>query len=261
MIGFKNTFLKIAKVILLIYIKTNQKTFGDGYQRIKYLLSGSRSRELVVIFSAFPDKNRKASYNMINTLWNVKINKLFILDDFGYEKRGSCYLGENGNFFIISHVIQLIEKVKMKNKILKVYCVGSSKGGYAALYYGLKVDADLIIAGAPQYLQGDYLSENEDHLKILQSVMGESSKKSINYLNEFLRNEIINHAGEHKPKLLIHYSKNEHTYGEHIVHLLCDLKKFKYEFEEDIESYSEHWEVAKYFPKLCINRLKKGDNV
>jgi hypothetical protein len=252
----KNFSNKIEKLLLILYIKTKEKSFGPG-QRLKYLLIDNNSDELVIVFSGFPSRKRKASYNMIKTLGNVEVNKLFILDDFGYEKRGAYYLGENGEFFIPPIITELIEKVKKEKGIKKVYCMGSSKGGYASLYYGLKVKADFITVGVPQYLLGNYLSMNEDHLNILRSIMGDTSKDSVNYLNELLRNEIINYNADTKPKMYVHYSKNEHTYGEHIVYLLNDLKEAKFDVEVDVEDYIEHWDVAKYFPQICKNQLIK----
>jgi len=127
--------------------------------------------------------------------------------------------------------------------------------GSISLYYGLVCNADLIIAGAPQYFYGNYLSENEEHLKILNSIMGDTSDQSIDYLNKLLRNEIHNHNGVKKTKVAIHYSKNEHTYQEHIIHLLKDLRELNYNVEEHIENYPDHGQVAYYFPISCRNRL------
>ncbi|MFC1948350.1 Two component regulator three Y domain-containing protein [Chloroflexota bacterium] len=250
---------KIKSIFFRAYIKINENTFGSGYQRIKYLLRNKRNNELVVVFSGFQPVGTKPIFNMVRTLWSVKKNQLFILDDFGYNNRGAVYLGENGDFFLIPQIVKLIEVIIKENNINKLYCVGSSKGGWAALYYGLVCNADLIIAGAPQYYYGNYLSENEEHLKILNSIMGDTSDQSISYLNDFLRKEIFSHkSAQKKPKIVVHYSKNEHTYNEHISFLLEDLRKLKYYVEEDIEEYLEHSQVSDYFPTFLITRLIKG---
>lgn len=82
-------------------------------------------------------------------------NKLYILDDFGC--RASYYLCENRDFYIERSVISLIKQIVRDNNINHVISCGSSKGGYAAIYYGIKYGFDSIIAGSPQYLLGDYL--------------------------------------------------------------------------------------------------------
>ena len=72
---------------------------GKKYERLRYLLQTSRlSDTLVVCFSGFGNGG-VAKYNYISTLKSVNANKLFILDDFGYNKQGSYYLGENGDWF------------------------------------------------------------------------------------------------------------------------------------------------------------------
>lgn len=75
---------------------------------------------------------------------------MFILDDFGPNERGSYYLGENKNFYIEELVINLLEEIQAEFNFKKKIFIGSSKGGYAALYFGTKTYADCIICGAPQ---------------------------------------------------------------------------------------------------------------
>lgn len=57
------------------------------------------------------------------------INQLFILDDFGYKQRGSYYLGENGDFFLVEEVCTLISGIKHRYKLSSILTAGSSKGG------------------------------------------------------------------------------------------------------------------------------------
>ena len=76
---------------------------------------------------------QKARYNYVRTLDKYKCNKLFILDDFGFDKRGAYYLGENGNFGIEKDVELLIDKTICNLKTNKNIFIGSSKVGYAAI--------------------------------------------------------------------------------------------------------------------------------
>ena len=62
---------------------------------------------------------------------------------------------------IETSVVSLISNIMHENNILfkNVISVGSSKGGTAALYYGMKYNYGNIIVGAPQYKIGTYLSD------------------------------------------------------------------------------------------------------
>ncbi len=63
-------------------------------------------------------------------------------------------------------------------------------------------------------------------------------------------------------KFIIHYSKKEHTYQEHIKYLLKDLNEKNANINEDISEYSDHNEVGKYFKILLVNIFdKKGDQL
>lgn len=63
----------------------------------------------------------------------------------------------------------------------------------------------------------------------------------------------------------IHYSDQEHTYKEHIISLINDIKNKKIFIEEDIEHYTNHMDLVYYFPdflKKTINEIinNKIDN-
>lgn len=58
-----------------------------------------------------------------------------------------------------------------KYKYKRTYYAGSSKGGTAAIYYGVKNNATAVFSGACQYNLGTYLSIDK-HRDIFQSMMG-----------------------------------------------------------------------------------------
>ena len=84
----------IRKASTRVYIRLAQKK----YKRITYLLQKGETDTLVISFSGFPG-NGPAKYNYMKTLQKLKAHKLFVLDNFGYQKQGSYYLGEQGDFF------------------------------------------------------------------------------------------------------------------------------------------------------------------
>lgn len=241
----------IRSALLKLRIRCGQKQ----YDRLKYLHFKGKSKTLIVSFSGFGGEG-PARYNYVNTLQETDAHRLFILDDFGYKKQGSYYLGENGDWFLPEMVCDLIRKIKTENRIDHLVMIGSSKGGTAALFYGVELEAEACIIGAPQYFIGDYLN-TEDHRPILQGIMGDTSAASIRKLNAVVQDRICR-AEDRRLKVYIHYSPLEHTYPEHIADMVRDLKQNGFAVEEDrAYSYTEHRDVAKHFPLYLINTLDK----
>lgn len=66
---------------------------------IKYILEKNKnSDDLIVVFSGIPRPGIKARYNYMRTLEKVNVNKLYILDDLGFDQRGGYYLGKIKSF-------------------------------------------------------------------------------------------------------------------------------------------------------------------
>lgn len=247
---------KLKSVILHVYIKIKGRKVTLYGKKIKYIVESAKiirggGRTLIVIFSGFPVK--EPTYNYIKTLWSLKeADKLFILDDFGYRDsigaKGSYYLCEDGEYSLAKSVKCLIGKIRKKYKDTRLVCVGSSKGGTAALLHGIWNEADAVICGAPQFWIADYL-DTEKHREILKGMIGEYSKKNIDKLNNMVKRE-INQCGK-KPQVFVQYSKKEH-----IAALIKELKKNNFDVVEECVNYKEHAEVAAYFPNYLINCCK-----
>lgn len=155
----------------------------------------------------------------------------------------------------------LINRIIDKYNIKKVYAVGSSKGGWAAIYYGTLLSLDVIIAGAPQYYIGDYLNCDDKHKLLLYGIVGKANvQENIQMLNCVLKNT-LNENNNKKSKYIIHFSKKEHTYNEHIKYLLEDLYKNRYNVVEDQDSYLNHSEVGIAMQKLLSNYFEKELNI
>ena len=124
----------IKKILNNIFILLNERKYktqeivNSKNIKIKYLFLKRNSDELIISFSDFSGENKKPKYNYIKTLRKINKNQIYILDNFGYAKAGSYYLGENGNFFLEKEIPKLINKIKNKYKIKKVYTIGTSKG-------------------------------------------------------------------------------------------------------------------------------------
>ena len=70
------------------------------------------SRDLIIVFSSCTRKGIRARYNYVRTLKEVPCNKLFLLDDFASDHRGSFYLGSNMKFEEAVVVRELIDRVR-----------------------------------------------------------------------------------------------------------------------------------------------------
>ena len=236
----------IRRIILKIYLLLKERKFR---KRLKYIYINNHSDSLLVVFSGFP--SGKPVYNYMRTLSNLKtISKLFILDDFGYK--GSYYWFEKGKDYPLSLTTDLIKTVMGGGKFKRMVTMGTSKGGTCAIYYGLIFKASDIYSGACQYYVGNYLSIKE-HLPILKAMLGENySEEDVYQLNQMMPNILKVSEGQQSVVHLL-YSKNEHTYQDHIVYLIDDLNKYHIPYTEQVENFNEHVAVGNFF----IDYIKK----
>ncbi len=229
------------------------------YQGMSYVMKhrNAPSDALIVVFSGFSPKGKPPRYNYIETLRNINATQLFVLDDTGYNRAGSYYLGDDNSFCVPEQVCKLIAKTKQKYNKKRLITCGSSKGGTMAIYYGLKLHADAVVCGAPQYRIGTYL-QTAEHMPILMGIIGNVTEKKINFLNDLLENEIVAHSCDtHNPWIYMHYSPEEHTFHEHIAELIEKLKSCGYSMTLDNNySYKNHGDVGQYFKKYLLQTMK-----
>lgn len=257
--------MNLNKYIEYIYtklkVRLKEKRFiSNGYE-IKYILEENNSKHLVVVFSSCTRPGIKARYNYNRTLSDITANKLFILDNYGDDGRGVFYLGCNNDFKIENAVRELIKKVFNETNSDEITYIGSSKGGYAALFFGLEVDNSNIVVGAPQYYLGDYLN-CKANINVLRNIIGDISDEKIENLNLILYNKIKN-IKKRNIDIYIHFSKNEHTYNEHIKYLLKDLDINNIRYSIDTADYLNHSDVSIYFPSFLKQTISNivADNM
>ena len=190
----------------------------------------------------------------MRTIADIPANKLFILDDFAKDHRGSYYIGESMKFneeratlALIKHVAELTGSGK------KVFC-GSSKGGWAALYFGTHFENAYIISGGSQYYLGDYLMHS-GNLEALTHILGEITDEGKEYLNHYLENRLRQNGFKDSQQLYLHYSNREHTYFEHIKDMVTELENNRYNVFHDVEAYENHSEISLYFPAFLKKTL------
>lgn len=244
---------KIKHMAAKLLIRFKERSFHYNGRQLKYLyLPAHGSNALAVVFSGFPDVGKPATYNMVSSFMGLKINRLYILDNFGYANGGTYYLGEEGNFHIQEMVLALLERLRFPYRVF----LGSSKGGTSAIYFGLLSGCDQIIAGAPQMYIGSYLTSKPEHIPIMDALAGDHTAPTIERYDRILPNLIKTGTHQEKTNIILHYSINEHTYHEHIRDMISLLEEKAYHLEHDVSFYNNHSDVACFFPQLCIRKLK-----
>ena len=152
-IEFATTLLKQA---------VQERRFRYSNTTLKYMYQPCKgSNRLLVVFSACTRPGIPARYNYMRTLKDVPVNRLFILDDFGEDHRGGYYLGAYPDFEMEKAAKALIDSFLKRPEIKKICFGGSSKGGWAALNFGVQYAGRGLgaetITGAPQFWLGTYL--------------------------------------------------------------------------------------------------------
>ena len=235
-----------------------QKVFIHDGVRLKYILKkNADSNVLVVVFSACTRKGLKARYNYVKTLNGLKCNKLYILDDFGADHRGSYYMGYHFDFKEESATKALIQEIADELQLAKLIFCGSSKGGYAALNFGSMFQDSVMVVGAPQYYLTSYLIDS-GNLDSLNHIMGERTLEKEEKLQYYLRDKLSSNPYIASQLIYMHFSDKEHTYEEHIRYLLEDLEQYGYRVEKDVADYQNHSDISFYFPDFLrahISRL------
>lgn len=250
------------KVVGFLYANVvkarHEKQFSDEVN-LKYLKMGpTQGSTLIVVFSSCTRKGVAARYNYIRTLKDIDAPKLFILDDFGLDGRGGYYLGQDGGEEIYRSVRILIDKAKADSHATKVVYCGSSKGGWAALRFGVGDPCGTVIAGSPQYLLGDYAIEEykkEDGNRLLLPYLSSDlyDRGRIYWLNGLVKQEIERHSSA--APVFLCYSTEEHTYADHIRYLLDDLRTAGRTAYVSEERFSNHGDIALYFPEYLRSTI------
>ena len=123
------------------------------------------------------------------------------------------------------------------------------------MYYGIKMKADSIVCGSPQFYIGQYLLANEHHLQIMDGISKDNNRVVL--LDELLPNAI--EQNDYKGEIFLLMSSFEPSYVTHIIPLLDALKKYEYVSAFDAH-YKKHDDIGLYFANylFCVMEKMKG---
>lgn len=230
---------KIKTLYNILKIRLKERSYGGG----KFVFYGKNSDSLLICFSAFPPTNLRL-YNNIRGFSMLNVDRLYIADIWGI--RGTYYLRENGGDEPYRITNSIIEKFLKIGHYRKVYTAGTSKGGAAAILFGLKYNVDAVFAGACQYRLGNWLN-SPVHTKIINGMRGSIKKeKFVEEMNNLLPSLIQDNDGSETVVHLV-YSKLEDTYDNHIKELIYDLRKHHITVVEKECIFENHNDVGYHF--------------
>lgn len=144
-------YLKLMRHRGIGYLTAQDSTIQcDNSEDIHYLFEKvDNSDHLIVSFHGFNTVFYQTSYENMGILKNVNASKLFLLDD--YDINGRIYLDKNRKDSLQQNISSLILDISSELGIQKenIIMLGASKGGTAAIYYGMRLSVGNIIAMSP----------------------------------------------------------------------------------------------------------------
>lgn len=228
-------------------------------KNIKYVFSKGNEtvNKLIVIFSGYAakDSTLKHRYNYVNILKDVNVHKLFILDDNG--ETGSYYFGNAMNFSVDSSVISLIlfKARELHINLENIITLGSSKGGSAALYFGLKYKLGAVFAGAFQTKIADLIEMRRPESEIY--LLGPKDNPDYKHRYEQLNSVMFNLLKSPiVSNLYLISSENDWQYQIHVKPFVDKLKELDISFDFNLSNeIQNHSEISIYFPIYFKSKL------
>ncbi|MGN0403516.1 MAG: hypothetical protein ACI4HQ_14830 [Acetatifactor sp.] len=241
--------------ITKLHVLREQKHFQEGGTDLKYIYrSAAGAKNLVVVFSACTRPGLAARYNYMRTLEGICCNRLYLLDDFGPDGRGSYYLGRLPEFREQEAVLKLVQKVIDETNPEKLLFCGSCKGGYGALNIGSRFRDAIMIIGEPTYRIATEFGPDEG---LMRYWMGEITEPKIAFMDNYLSGQLRSNPYIAGQKVYLFYSVKDEYYERHTKPLLKDLEESGYRLEKEEAEFTAHSELSLYFPDFLISNVKE----
>ncbi len=226
--------------------KIQERTYNNG---VKYIFVNKKSDKLIVGFSGIG-----GDYNYRRSLKGSSWDQLYIKDS--WANGLSYHLYENGHNHPELLTSNFLNDFLTSHKYTYVVSLGSSKGGSSALYYGLKHKFNEVFYGACQYRVGDYIGIFHKDDNYYPLIMGDIPEDvGIKTLNDKFEHMLEENKNS-QTKIRLIYSTEEHTYEDHILHLVRKLDKCHIMHEDQIETFPQHGMIGKYMTAICKKNFK-----
>jgi len=200
------------------------------------------NRHLVVVFANF---SAPGDYGWSNGVFDkLRANILWIRDNF--EGKQSYYLCRGMDFGLEQSVVTLISNV-MKSLDLTTESVtlwGGSKGGSAALYFGLKYGFKNIVAIAPQFSIGTYVKNV--HPGTARFMLGEGVPEENVRIVDSLVPDLARSGANHAANIYLVSSPQDDQYPtqvEPFLGLFQHYENFNFVFS-DSPHIADHTQIA-----------------
>src|SRR5699024_1890488 len=141
-------------------------------------------------------------------------------------------------------------------KLDNVISCGSSKGGTAALYFGLKYNFGNICVGGFQVNVGTYLKNVSKYTRegVLNLIAGGCTQKEVDYLDnyfiDFFKNVTISNTN-----LYLHGGVKDPHYINHMRKFINILDERKVKYNLDLSNYDSHKYVGQYYTNYLLDKL------
>lgn len=208
------------------------------------------TQHLIIVFSGF-GTGGLFTYDFENVLGDCPADIIWIKDDF--NKCCAYYCCKNNSFNIESSVSKFISSILNELSLTKEQCtlIGFSKGGSAAIYYGVKFGFKNILATVPQFNIGTYV---KNHWPVVASnMMGDINEDSVYHLDNILNEAIENDVDIYKNIYLI-TSRADLQYKDEIepnIHKLIKYRNFNLFYANSL-LVTEHNQVTSYHIPLIL---------
>lgn len=210
---------------------------------------------LVVVFSADHLADQPPPYHYRGALRQLGCHKLFVLDDRGPDGRACWYLGQTRHFDVAASVLDLLRAVTSELGIEgeRTVAVGSSKGGWAALYFGITARFGHVIAGEPQTRLGSFLLGGEQ-AELGRYIAGGDTDTDRRFLDNLLFDAI--EESLHLPEVLLLCGRHSNYYQDHVQPLVTELARRGARWELELAPWRDHVpDLGRHFPDYLLARL------
>lgn len=234
-------------------MQENKFTASNGVEIIfKQKKNKYDFKHLIFVFSGFLNKT-PGNYDFLNAMNDCPAEVIWINDNF--EEMYTYYLCVNMNFKVEEAIKEFMAlQIKERNLSLsQVTVTGYSKGGSAALYYGLSMGIKNIVSTVPQMKIGSYVANNWK--EVAAHMMGEFYQKShISYLDNLIV-RLLKQESDFNRNIYLLTSEADIQYNTEISPYLADFAK--YENFNLLKSFSvfvrEHNQVTSHHTALLLS--------